>query len=290
MRWLIAVTVSLACCSSLGYGDTYKGVAVYAAMSKRFPCKNALESLRLVSKPSIGILYGTFGKSLGCLEAFLDKFKDRPHLAIIYLSNEYCRRHRVCTTNDIAPRTSVNGLNRLLERNRLKAIRPFLTRANRLMRLVREHSNINSRFILVPGLEDNFTSLAWANLEYNITSRWPYEIARNSVYKTAFYGRGVYCEYHSLRYRDCPRGRTSLGNLDGRHVYGRKRQGYANEVSVRRARQWVNNAPTNYLSLLLWRRHWQGYRDEFVEPSARTFRFNREDINLVKRIYDSKGQ
>lgn len=289
MKWVFAIIASLAFYSSYGYGDTYKGVAVYAAMSPRFPCQNALESLESVLRPSIGMLYGTFGKSLDCLGRFFTKFKDKPHLAIVYLSNEYCRRHRVCSSNDLLPKTSINGLNRALEKGRPKALRSFKSRANRLLAFINQHSNANSRVILIPGLEDNFTTKAWQVLRYNIASGWPYEIGRNSIYKTAFYGSGIICEYHSLRYRDCPGGKPSLGNLDGRHVYRRKRPGFANEVSVRRVKQWINGAPANYISLLLWRRHWQGYRDEFVEPSLRTFRFNRQDINLVKEVYDSKG-
>lgn len=245
----------------------YRGVMALAAMHPKFPCDSVLRVLDNASKPAMSVLYGTFGTSTKCINKFLSRYADRPHLLNIYFENSTARRNRKMFAGEMAPSYTVAGLNRALERNSSLIDRSVLRRLNRVLALPIER-NANTAFALTVGLEDNYSSAAWRRLSSRIAPRWPGLLFRNSVNDRNNYAplaHGV--DRHVSGRASCVRDKLCMVSNDGTAF-----------KPSEFARFFASNRHADVA--LAWEPQLQGRKARsrtsfsFKEPRARTFTFD----------------
>lgn len=82
----------------------YRGFSSYAAMGDNYQplvCDDFLAISAGAKKPAMAVLYGSFGYNWGCVDRFLAKFADRPHVIEVILKNHTCTRPpRKCYAGD----------------------------------------------------------------------------------------------------------------------------------------------------------------------------------------------
>lgn len=178
IKYLVAAALSLLPISA--HAERYTGVMALAAMHPDFPCGEVLRTLDNSKRPALSVLYGTFGTDTTCINAFLDRYSNRPHFLNIYFENSTARRNRKVYAGELAPSYSVQEMNRGLERKSSLLGRSVVRRLNRVLALPIRY-NQNTKAALTIGLEDNYSRGAWLRMAQLIRPRWPHLLFRNSL-------------------------------------------------------------------------------------------------------------
>lgn len=263
--------------------EKFLGLALYAILSKRFPCENAIKALELFGRPAIAAVSNTFGQDFSCVNKFISRFSDRRSLILIYLDNGFCRRHRVCGNREIYPRITVRRLNSLLENNNERVLRKFKNKLQALVRHVVINSD-NTVLMFALGLEDNFTYEAAKNLSETLkTVPGEYSLTRNPM---GHYSHSLptnsfsdYLELHGL-YPPFPKAVKRIRSLDGLSIEWSPRE-ERKDINISTARAWLSNTSNSY-ARFLWRWNWQ--KPGTYPVRKRHFEFTKDDIELIKKV------
>ncbi len=253
----------------------YQGIAIYAAMSTRFPCQRSLDSLTGVEAPAIQVLLGTFGDSPTCINTFLANNPTKNHLLLAHLSNEVCRRNKRCFSGELLPRVNVRKYNQLLRSNNTQLYARIRARIEKFMSSL--VLGPNSVVAISTGLEDNYDNAAFSKLYSFVKQVVPnIQIFRNPLGHRTI--PGVLLEHHGrqINHKASSRGRRiyNLDSSDIKHYGG---------LSLPRA--WASNRKGAY-AILIWSARWQGYTKPFKAPKKRRFSFTPTDVTVVRESFN----
>jgi hypothetical protein len=218
MKSLIFLIAALVPTSALA-ADHYRGVMALGATHSRFPCSTLLSILESSARPAMSVLPRIFGDDLSCVKRFMARFADRDHALVIYGEDNTGRRNRKQYTGAWLRGVTIGDLNKRLERNDGATLRSYHRHVSAFLPQIVSAANINTRLVLVPSLEDNFTSRAWRNLSKHVRGWWPYQIARNSVNDRNNYiaaTEGV--DRHTTAKAACIKGKLCVASNDGTYL------------------------------------------------------------------------
>jgi hypothetical protein len=271
----LGIAVFILCFCNFGDCAPYEGVAAYAALSPRFPCRCYLASLSGSVYPAMSVLLGTFGNSFSCIEDYIDRYRKREKWLEIHLSNESCRRNDRCYQGELRKQMSVGALNRAIATRSPRVIRDIRGRLARLAANLRQvYSNVgltygdSTRIVVSMGLESAWGSRSQLVLK-GLIEEYGFEALHNPVN---------------------PR-RDAIGGLIELHTDYERRTNY---VAVN------DGIPLNYsqlrhykaahrdaVAVLLWDADLQGrfYPFEFVRPSDRSFRCDLHKVEMYKKLF-----
>lgn len=160
--YLFIIILLTSCSSNEGseasYEGPYLGLSAFGATSPNFPCSEYLTLLEASPKPIMATLLGTFGDTLTCADTFASL--PNPRALEIHLSNEAGRRNNRLLEGEPYPDLSVENYNFFLE---FSCPSEILDRASLIVE--RYSKYLNLKLYISPGLEDNFTFLAYENLK-----------------------------------------------------------------------------------------------------------------------------
>lgn len=251
-----------------------------AAQSPKFPCSRAIRLLNQSPRPAISVLWGTFGSSLRCLQAFTATNVHRPHLLHVHFSNEACRRNKRCQSEELFPGTSVKDYNSLLRDNPAQAYATIGPRTQEIKQALESISNKNTILMLSTGLEDNYTPKAYEAIYKMIRSVWPYLMNRNPLSLQATPGAAVFLEHHVLS-KDF-NNRYCLVSEDGNQQQ--------NKDSVKLFKKY-----NKCFAVFVWRWRWQNDASSrikragiFIPPKQRTFRVTTRDVSDIGRVFRAR--
>ncbi len=242
------------------------GVSTFSIQHPKYPCAQLIDILKESKRPSIVLLWATFGLNPKCTKKVLSRQPSKPKTLEIHFSNESCRRLNRCKGGEFARGLNVNEYNQRLESK--KILEKVKKRVLNIRKFVDKVATPETRVLLSTGLEDNLTPSAFLSLVAMIRQDWPYEIVRNPLHG-AFRGSADFIESHIVR-----EGITSpcIFNNDG-DSFG---------VSEFRT------AFTHYFSCqrFMWFPRAQGIVNPkvFISPRKRTFKFTIQDILTAKEI------
>lgn len=221
-------------------------------MSPKFPCKKVLDLYKNVQKPVMNPLYGTFGTDVRCINSFIDRFRGRSHMVLIYLVNGSCRRMRRCDRGEIYPKASVARFNILLERKNSILGHKIKKRVERIRRDIVLAPR--TKVVLSMGLEDEYSTKAYNSLKTWINETWPAPYSRNPL-RNPNRIRWSFLESHGMRPSSGAKVCTNDGiDLDSRSIITYKRASRHCQVRI------------------FWDKFLQGRDGRFVVPYRRTFR------------------
>ena len=264
--------------------QAFLGIAIYAAQNKEFPCKNAIRSLSGLHEPAISILWRSFGHSNSCIRSFADNSYNKTHLIVIHSSNEWCRRHLLCTKQDFLPKLSVKLLNKALEEKDFLVLEAYKKRFLNIQKQLDSIINPNTQVLISTGLEDNYTQKAFRNLKkaLRVIVKPPYELIRNPVANINSYNL---IELHGNVRKAAS---NKLVSLDGLSITSHKRFNRDFFIGLPETKSFIKRHRKNSFAVFLWKRQWQGVRRSFVPPIRRKFRFTKADVLTVKSLFKDK--
>jgi hypothetical protein len=284
--WLFCVLFSLlSFYPSTGLSEPFEGVAVLAMKKKGFPCQRLNKALKNKQRPAVQVLWGTFGNSTQCLRRFVHRFKDRPHLVAINISNGSCRRFNRCGTGEIWPSASLSQEREWLKRGKTK---PFVRRAKRVRKRLERLKNDNTTLRLYPQLEDNWSNREFYTAATAIEREWPHEIYRSAIVKHGTMLGYFGLELHGLGvFERLARANKASWSNDGISVNGCSSGPsgtFANSIDPSQMRGAITSARAVGSDVFLWCARWQGYSDNFKPPREREISFQRSDVLLIKNL------
>lgn len=264
-------------------------------------CKMALDALDKFSVPALAVLWQTFGEDTSCVEAFLERFADKPHILEIHMSNQTCLHGRVCYEGEILPgKTKASTYARLLEAKDADLLSLIQARVDEVVAFVATHKNSNSRIIISTGLEDNFTSPAY-NLVLSLLkaaqSVTDFEIARSPYNRKAYpetLGEGDLIELHGFKPKLDP-------SLNGRCIINNDGEDIVFHSSPADKELTVNQVPSflkRYLDkgclVFLWWSSPQGLGQNLkdgqsIPPRERNFVLNSSQLSKIDGIFRKKS-
>lgn len=161
------------------------GVAYYALQAfSEAECARALSVFDGVQRPSLAILWGTFGSSNACLNRYLSTYSNVPHVLEIHITNNTCLRRGICRRGEVVRGVTWRRYNRLLEERDPTTMRLLRSRIYSIARAIRSLRGANTRVLLSSGLEDNYTRAAYEVVRSLLNSALtitPFEIVRNPM-------------------------------------------------------------------------------------------------------------
>lgn len=161
--------------------EGFKGVAAFAAMNDEFPCDRYLAMVNQARHPAMSVLWGTFGFNPRCVALFAQLNADRPHLVQVHLSNETCRRNRVCGAGELMGQLNVRQYNKALENPQFEVIKALVLRVEEIKAFTKAVGNENTLWVLGTGLEDNYSNGAYNIVEFVVKRHWDGYISRNPL-------------------------------------------------------------------------------------------------------------
>lgn len=279
---------SIAYCEDL-QSKTPRGMALIALLNERFPVKQAMDVVLSSPMPALSFLHKSFGKDYTNVQKAIKLFLDSPKhsgailTVIVYLDCGPCRypRRPKGLFPLIEPEEAIGTLNTKLQREKKATIRAFKTELEYIKKRLPVHDRV--RYIIHPGLEDNFTKGAVMTVKILINSafydRPDVVLARNP----RFYKDGaIPIETHKFtmsRLSELDPG--DILSADGNNLLlnGERCSG----ISFQKARAIMNQASRSQVIALLWRPENQGLpvcagsNPVLIPPSKRTYRFNHKD-------------
>ncbi len=272
---MLAVIALLFLSLTLSYEDAsaseFTGFAAFAAMNPRFPCNAYLRSQETAKRPAMAIVWGTFGYSPECVARYLERFRDRPHLLQIHLSNEVCRRNKRCRENEIEPKLTMRQYNQLLDRRDPNIINQLLERLQLIRAFTNTVKNGNTTLILSAGLEDNYSASAFRNLLGLLREEWPGMISRNPLRPSAGRMGADFIEAHLLNYDF--QGEPCIATQDG--VAG----------SFAHSAQFILNYHQQCMATILWRNNSQGAGQRvWRAPLKRAFSIREKEVTEIQKL------
>lgn len=273
MRFLLLFAALLATGSPEALGQDFRGAAMLAAQSPRFPCQQAIRLINQAQRPGMSVLWSTFGSSLNCLYAFTSANAHRPHLLHVHFSNEACRRNKRCLGQEVFPTLDVRSYNTLLRDYPAIAYATIGPRVEQIKQALESISNKNTVLMLSTGLEDNYTERAYESIYKMIRSVWPHLMNRNPVSPKAGAGSAIFLESHLLNKKF--ENRFCLVSEDGNQQQ--------NKDSVKLFKKYKK-----CFAVFLWRWRWQNNASSkvkragvFIPPMERRFRITARDVRDV---------
>lgn len=269
---------------------TYKGVSSHAILSEKYPVDDLIYILKGSNTPVFTALVGTFGSKWSNVKKVTDALADRPHVLVVYLLNEAGRRNQRLKTGELYRDKTVNQWNTLLERMGADVENQLWSRITMTNVNIQESTNDKTRVVVIPGLEDEYTRIAWEKL-YNLTARYTsdYTLARNPLNKDKSEAPARIKELHN---RDALFANTNLciGNTDGTTVYV---EGSRYEPSINQLQAFEYLTGINCQLRVLWHARSQGLDNGWLEPQGRSFRFTAVEKetfrNLLKEANDDEA-
>ncbi len=219
ISWILGLILFSVFSSEAFAVDFYRGVMSLGASSPRYPCSSLLSILESSPNPAMSILPRVFGDDLSCVFRFMRKFSDRDHVVVIYGEDATGRRNRRQYRGAWLRGVSVGEVNEKLGRNDISTLRSYERHVQAFLPHIVAAANERTRLVLVPSLEDNFTSRAWRNLSKHIKRFWPYQIARNSVNDRVMYiGETEGVDRHTTDRALCLRNKLCVVSNDGTYL------------------------------------------------------------------------
>ena len=280
------------------------GLSAFGIQSKNFQgqvCKNFLKAALKSPTPSIAVLYKTFGNNKRCLRRFWKRSADlgKPQLTQFHFSNEAGRRTGTLDRMDFYHQLDISRYNKRLERMPDSLRKSIIERVREIKELINDYS-WGGKFILSTGLEDNYTAKAFENLYEVIASEWPYAIARNMAFtrpmrkQTWQIPDDLMLEFHGYT-RKIQTNAACIANGDGQDVdflpsagiHFRDMKAASHEQVI----SWIARAREKQCVTFLWAAKWQGFfsTNRPPLPLSRTFRFDKQDIKIITRIFKESG-
>ncbi len=210
MRWMLIVVLALM--PGLAQAQ-YTGLSAYAAMHPRFPCDDYLNLVSAADNPAMAIIWdSSFGNDQTCAARFLEANQLRPHAIEIHLLNNVCFRNHSCEPGDFWQHESVKSFNQKLEQRDQVVLQSIADRLDLIRDFLEEYGNVNTQVILSTGLEDNYSSKAYAVLVKFVKERWPWLIVRSPEGTSRERGLANFGEGHGTA--TCG-ARSQIANNDG---------------------------------------------------------------------------
>jgi hypothetical protein len=261
------------------------GLGLFAMPSPKFPCDQALAPFSHSSRPTLALLWGTFGKDTTCLEKWFKTTGEKPHFLEIHLSNEACRRNKRCSSTDFLPELSVAQLNRRLESKDPLILAKYAELISEIRSSVDRYKKPGGEYVLSTGLEDNFSTRAYETVLQAVRAHWPYKVTRSPVGAPtkARILSADYMEGHGTApsFRE---GERCIANLDGDDiVFPHRKAGTSRTISWDNVSRFVATYSTRCRATFLWAGNWQGLTsDTFVPPQDRDLIVSREDMDALQ--------
>lgn len=266
------------------------GLAFFAMPSASFPCEAALVPFQRSPRPTLAILWGTFGKDTSCLKKWSEQIVGRPHFLEIHLSNEACRRNKRCGESDFLPSYSVSQLNRKLEARDPEVLSQYRTLVKEVTAALSPLFKENGEYVLSTGLEDNFSTKAYEAILATVKEEWRHKVVRSPVGSPSKVKllSGDYIEGHgpSPVFRD---GEKCIANLDGDDiVFPHRKAGTSRIISWDALPGYVKTYSSRCRATFLWAGPWQGlHSDSFTPPLDRKYTVTSEDMNALAPFLNS---
>lgn len=209
--------------------EGFRGLSAFAAMNDRFPCDRYLATVNQSPRPAMSVLWGTFGFNPSCVEAFTHSNAHRPHLVQVHISNETCRRNRVCGAGELMGHLNVKKYNKALQFPQFDVIKALVERVEEIKAFTTWVGTPNTIWVLDTGLEDNYTTGAYNIVEFVVRRHWDGLISRNPL-KGRARGGAEFLEKHgngaSFRGAPCIANEDGArNNLSKSRVFMRKHAG-----------------------------------------------------------------
>ena len=263
------------------------GLSFFGAMSPHASdiCRNWLLVQEASEHPVTAVLWGSFGHDMNCIRAFWEETERRgvKHTTIFYLSNENGRSKGLLEDVDLRPELSSEKWNSLLES---KADLPHVRRIIKDINMLIAPYEDTGNFILVDGLESDFSPLAHKYLQSMIKEEWAHETGTNPINNDCSYvDDSVYCERH--HYTATPRNGRCILNGDGQDIdiFGtgtRIREKVP--ATMPEVLEWKRRGAEQDCLLLLWVAKSQGLHRDFVSTLDRRFELNSPDVIFLNDI------
>lgn len=252
-------------------------------------CRAALKVFDGVKVPKLAFLWRTFDREGGCVEEFLRRFKDRPHVLEIHFSNETCRRAgRFCENVEICPKLRSRNYTRAIERGNSYVLGKIRRRAWNIFQFIIRETYPTTEILLTTGLEDDYSTKAHRVVNSILKKTLPVNVAigRNPNASDA---RGVdlsgarFIELHPIGSKF--RGYPCVFSNDGLDINFDRRSGNASHgISLPDLSRAIRENGIDCSHSFLWWGEPQGVGAEFTRPSWRDFRLDIEDIFRVNRF------
>lgn len=180
----------------------YVGFSSFAVTHPSYNCSRFLSISDASHYPAITFPLRTFGDDYSCVKKFLDRYKSKPHLLQIHLTNETCRRKAGrCSPYEVESKLGVGAYNKALHRGKESLKKEIQDRVRFVTKRLKPLTNKNTKIILTTGLEDNYDDKAYLQILSWIQEEKPtYLIARSPVTpKCGLIGSANYCELHPAK-------------------------------------------------------------------------------------------
>lgn len=246
------------------YSGPYLGVDYLSLPSSNFPCNRALDVYQNISKPAIGTLWSTFGNDYSCLVEFWDRTKDRANtLTRIHISNEWCRKHRLCGEGEIMPGVSVVDMDWLLETRDANTLHLWNLRIQEIDNFIKANAPANTRVVLSVGLEPSMSKKAREVLR-QLVKGYGYDTANDGSLDSF-----TFVElHHTYGFR-----KPCIASLDGV------------DFAEPTAMPWCERAADYCDAVLLWSAASQGYPfNGWVFPRDRNIFLSELDVSAMNNI------
>jgi hypothetical protein len=254
----------------------YRGFSSFAALNSRFPCDKFLRISSAIPKPSMVVLFETFGDDWSCVKRFTEKFHDKDHVLQIHFSNETCRSPtRICGKGELFRSKSWADVNLLLTRPSSSTRKKLVQRVDKLHLRVSTVAGRKTQVVVTTGLEDRYGREARKFMFNFLEKSFPqFVITTNPVGSSYANALDTYLELHGVRPDFGPyQPEFCIYNPDG------------DELTVQQARDArtrYGNCFINYL----WTERAQGIRPDgrFVDPLRRRFRILNWEVAKYREL------
>lgn len=256
-------------------------------------CNAALKVFDGVKVPAVAVLWRSFDTHALCLQQFLKRFKDKPHIVEIHFSNEAGRRNKRLAKYEFLSGKSVANYEHDLRVRDPVTIEAIRSNTDDIIKFIDAFGSINSSFIVSTGLEDNFSDEAWRVVAVTIRNQLP---ARHLLIRSPLrsYEKDSdsndisnAIELHSDRLEWLARERTNycIANLDGTDIdFASGRFSRENTINIATVPYYIQfNQFAKCLTFLWWVGPQAG-SSKFIEPRRRSFRIRSQDVHLINRL------
>lgn len=268
MKLAVALTLFSGVTNAQESCPTARGGAVLAILKDGFPVKDTVDMLSAAAPhPAIGVVHKSFGSNYANLRAVINGLLNHPThpstcvSVVVYVECGPCRapRRPAGLFPVISPGLSISALNTRLERAHVPTLKAFSKAIRSIKAQLPELPGV--RYIIEPGLEDNFTSKASKVMVSLIKQEWAdrqqLTIARNRINNREI-ERPLRKEVHTYDYKALQK--LTKGDIISGDGYtlclptDRNCKGY----SMAQVARLLREASDRGVIVLLWRPEWQG--------------------------------
>lgn len=262
-------------------------------------CNTALRVFRGVKIPATAVLWKSFDTHAICLQRFIKRFKDKPHIVEIHFSNEAGRRNRRLGSYEFLPTLSYQQYDAALRAHDPETLDAIRSNTDDINKFIDTHGNINSSFILSTGLEDDLSDAGWRVLAATIRNQLP---ARHLLTRaplrnyeqdsdTNDIANAIELHGDQTSWLNRERSNYCIANLDGTDINFSSEgsfSGLGTTILVATVPYWIWFQQFNNCLTFVWWSGPQNSRGFFTEPRRRTYRISTKDVNLINRLIRKK--